>query len=115
MAGHFPLSKIDEPRIFRLVDKIKNLIISNGSVIKDFEKFKITVGKNSVYEIMKLSKDYVENPIKEFAFNVGKFSLESITDEHPSLTKNISLECHFLITEKTVIKKIIIKDIFWVA
>jgi len=111
MAGHYPLSKIDEPKIFRLVNKIRRSVLLSGSAVKDFEKFRITVGKSDVCEIVKLSKDYVDNPKEEQAFNIGKFSLESIKDEHPSLTNNISLECHFIVTAK----KVILKNIFWVA
>lgn len=111
MAGHLALKKEDEPKIFALVNKIRKQVIVYSLLVKDFEKFKIGVGKTPVYEIMKLSKEYVDNPEKECAFNIGKFSLESITDEHPSLIKNISLECHFIINGR----KTVLKDIFWVA
>lgn len=109
MAGHLALSKFDEPKIFELVEQIKTKVVVKGFDSKDFTKFIIRVPKKH-FKIMKLSKDYVENPKTEVAFNIGKFSLESITDEHPSITKNISLECHFDFS-----KEVKIKNIYWVA
>ena len=111
MAGHLALSKIDEPKLFALVNKIKYIIYIQGLYRKDFEKFKITDLKSKSFEIMKLSKEYVDNPEKERAFMVGKVSLESITDEHPSLIKDISVEVHFRINKGNAT----IKNIFWVA
>lgn len=110
MAGHLALKKEDEPKLFALVNKLRKVIAIHHSTVKDFEKFKITDRKGS-YEIMKLSPEYVENPSKEQAFTVGKVSLESITDEHPSLTKNISVEVHFTVG----LGRVKVKDIFWVA
>jgi len=110
MAGHFPLSKFDEPKIFEIVNKLRHSVILQGRFVKDFEKFKVTDKDNS-YEVMKLSKKYVENPKKEKVFLIGNFSLTSITDEHPSITQDISLEVHF----KETLSKIEIINIFWVA
>jgi len=110
MAGHFPLSKFDEPKIFELVEKIKNRVVALNDYRRDFTKFRIAIPKK-YFECMKLPKDYVEKPECEVAYVIGKFSLVSITDEHPSITKNISLEVHFDISEKEV--KIV--NIFWVA
>jgi len=110
MAGHYPLSKFDEPKIFEIVNKLRHAVILQGRFVKDFEKYKVT-SKSEVYEVMKLSKEYVENPKKEKAFLIGKFSLVSITDEHPSITQDISLEVHF---EETL-SSIKIVNIFWVA
>lgn len=110
MAGHFPLSEINEPKIFKKIKELRKQIAIHGSTVKNFEKFKVT-DKNKSYEVMKLSPEYVENPKTERAFTVGKFSLESITDEHPSITQNISLEVHLIVDFNSVK----IKDIFWVA
>jgi hypothetical protein len=111
MAWHYPLSKIDEPKIFEVVNKIRQLIVLYGRFVHDFEKYKVTDKSNS-YEVMKLSKDYaVISEGATAAYMVGKFSLTSITDEHPSVTQNISLEVHFNINGDEV--KIV--NIFWVA
>ena len=108
MAGHLALSKIDEPEIFKLVEKIKNRVIVNGYLLPDFSKF-IIPHCYKQYNIMKLSNDYVEKPISQIAFMIGKFSLKSITDEHPSITQNINLEVHFNKGTQEII------NIFWVA
>lgn len=110
MAGHFPLSKFDEPEVFQLVERIKSRVVSMGKIRNDFSIFKISISGKK-FDCMKLSSDYVENPVSEMAFKIGRFSLKSIDDEHPSLTKNISLECHF----KTDEFGISIVNIFWVA
>lgn len=110
MAGHFPLNKIDEPKIFEIINKIRQKIVLYGSFVHDFEKYKIT-DKSDSYEIIKLSKDYAFSEGATAAYMVGNFSLTSITDEHPSLTQNISLEVHI----KETLSKIKIVNIFWVA
>lgn len=111
MAGHFPLSKFDEPKVFETISKLKKLIVLHGRFVHDFEKYKVTDKSNS-YEVMKLSKDYaVISEGATAAYMVGKFSLTSITDEHPSITQNISLEVHI----KETLSKIEIVNIFWVA
>ena len=110
MAGHFPLNSHEEPKVFALAEDIKHKIVKQGRELKDFTKFVVrTPGKH--FKAMKLSLDYVENPEKEIAFNVGKFSLVSFEDEHKSLTQNISLEIHFDISGKAPR----IKNIYWVA
>lgn len=110
MAGHLALKKEDEPKLFVLVNKLRKVIASNLSTAKDFDKFKI-IARSKSYEIMKLSSDYVDNPKSERAFTIGKVSVESITDEHPSITQNISVEVHLIVGLATVK----VKDIFWVA
>jgi hypothetical protein len=110
MAGHFLLNKFDEPKVFETINKIRQSIVLHGNFVHDFEKYKVTDKSNS-YEVMKLSKDYAA--ISEGATNaymVGKLSLESITDEHPSLTQDISLEVHI----KETLSEIEIVNIFWV-
>ena len=84
-------------------------MIGRGKYNKEFSKFFVRA-PGRFLEIMKLSPEYVENPETEQAFLIGKFSLKSITDQHPSLTQNISLEVHFTVGESTSIK-----DVFWVA
>jgi len=110
MAGHFSLSKFDEPKVFETINRLRQLIVLHGRFVHDFEKYKVTDEINS-YEVMKLSKDYAFSESATSAYKVGKFSLESITDEHPSLTQNISLEVHI----KETLNKIEIVNIFWVA
>lgn len=110
MAGHYPLNKIDEPKIFEVINKLKKDVVSQSRLVKDFDKF-IVANETKSFEVMKLSPEYVENPKKEKAFMIGKFSLISITDEDPSITQNISLEVHF---EETL-NSIKIVNIFWVA
>jgi len=122
MAGHYPLSKFDEPKVFELVEEIKRRVVSIHNFRKDFTKFRITAPTHSLvsgkyFECMKLSDDYAEYSEElsgekaNAAYSIGKFSLESITDEHPSVTQNISLEVHFNINGDEV--KIV--NIFWVA
>lgn len=120
MAGHYPLNKNEEPKLFKIVEGIKNKIALTAETIKDFGKFNVTEGmqviingkkKNKEFEVMKLSKDYVENPETELAVAFGPVDIESITDEHESLTHGISVEVHFTFENK----KVEIKDIFWVA
>lgn len=103
MAGHYPLKKEDEPKLFQTVEAIK--VRLSLLRLADFQKI-----KHKGFDIMKLSKDYVENPKTEIAFTIGKVSLVSIADEHPSLTQDIAVEVHLEIG-----KEILIKDIFWVA
>lgn len=109
MAGHLPLKEHDEPKLFKLVqDKIAAISFAYHS-IKPFEKTLLR-SSSGVIELMKLSKDYTENP-KDIAVTFGKVSLESIKDEHPSLTQNIDVEVHLTLVNK----KYEIKNIFWVA
>ena len=114
MAGHFPLSKFDEPFIFETIEKIKekmigfgkhNLISANRFTLPEIN---ITIPKKRV-KVKVLPIEYIENPLTELAFLVGKFDLVSITDEHPSITKKIYLEVHL----NKVTKEIV--NIFWVA
>lgn len=111
MAGHLALSKLDEPKIFGIVEKIKLQVINLNPLIKDFYKFYVNLPDKRCKQLslMKLSRDYVENPQSEVAYTIGKFSLKSITDEHSSLTQKISLEVHFDFIKKEI------KNIYWVA
>ncbi len=106
MAGHYPLSKIEEPEIFEFVEKHKLGIYNIASTVPKFKWF-----ENPSFGIMALSAEYVENPLTEIAASVGKFSLKSMTDQHSSITQNINLEVHL----EKVENKVSIKNIFWVA
>jgi hypothetical protein len=110
MAGHYPLKKEEEVKLFGVVDKLKNKIISIAKhpSQKDFSEFFVSLGIEE-FKVMKLSKDYVENPETELAVKFGKVHVESITDQHESLTRFIDVEVHFTIKNKEI------KDIFWVA
>lgn len=109
MAAHLALSKHDEPKLFKLVqDNIAAISFAYHS-LKPFEKT-VLRSPSGKFELLTLSKDYTESP-KDIAVNFGKVSLESITDEHPSLTQNISVEVHLTLVNK----KYEIKNIFWVA
>jgi len=110
MAGHLSLRKQDEPKLFALIEILKDQMPLYCRTVKDFDKFS-RLWKSKRYDVMKLSKDYVENPETEFAVMFGKVNVESITDEHKSLTHGIDVEVHFTVKEKEVE----IKDIFWVA
>jgi hypothetical protein len=110
MVGHYPLNRLEESVLFNVVEYIKNKVIEALSSMKNFEKSKVMF-KSKELTIMKLSKDYVDDPRTEVAFNLGKVNLTSITDEHESLTHQIDVEVHLSIIDK----KIAIKNIFWVA
>jgi len=112
MAGHYPLKKEEEVKLFGVVEKLKKQIvwIAQHSSTKDFSEFIVSLGIDE-FEVMKLSKDYVENPKTELAVKFGKVHVESITDQDESLTRFIDVEIHFTVKGKEVE----IKDIFWVA
>lgn len=108
MAGHFPLSKYSEPKIFNAVTLMRGKIVSLCNLLKDFEKTKFPF-RGINYELMKLSKDYCELPDNQIACMLGKFSLEDDMEQHESIVKDISLECHFDKHTKELIA------IYWVA
>jgi hypothetical protein len=110
MAGHYPLSKLEEPKLFTLVEQLLGRFNTSRKAYKPLTRNKIP-HLSKQYSIMFLTDEYVENPINEFAVMFGAVSLESITDEHPSLVKNIEVEIHVEVNEN----KPKIKDIFWVA
>jgi len=111
MAGHLPLRKQDEPVLFNLVEAIKNRMFIDSQGHADFDTFTVMF-KSKPLNIMRLSKDYVENPTSERAFTVGKVNVASITDEHISLTHQIDVEVHLILKDNGQVE---VKDIFWVA
>jgi hypothetical protein len=113
MAGHLPLSKDKEPLIFEIVERLKDSIFNTGERVKDFAKFKAFYNGSPHYNVMKLSSEYVEDPITERAFMVGNFDLmdKDMQDEYEILIKGINLEVHY----KVIDNIISIKNIFWVA
>jgi hypothetical protein len=107
MAGHFPLNKKEEPKLFKLVEDLRvQLLIA---YFKASEFGKKPVAKK--YEIMHLPKDYADAS-NEIVLAFGPVSLESITDEHPSLTQGIKVQVHF---QKVAGEEIALKTIYWVA
>lgn len=110
MAGHYPLKRESEPVLFNMVEAIKGKVALLTKPMGDFSKF-TTMYKGDPLYVMKLSKDYVENPESEIAFTLGDVNLESITDEDESLTHGIDVEVHLSLKNE----KVEIKDIFWVA
>jgi hypothetical protein len=110
MAGHLALSKFDESELFTFLEEIKRKVVLEAQWRTEFKQFTFRLPKKHL-KIMKLSKDYVENPLTQIAFSIGKVSLKSITDEHPSLTQNISVEVHFEVIDSNVE----IKNVFWVC
>jgi len=107
MAGHLPLSKHDEPQLFKLIDKLKVKIAAGLFRKKDFEKITI-----DGYEVQKLSRDYSDSYM-DVPFKFGKVTLskESVGEENMWLAKDISVEVHLNFTNKGIV----IKNIFWVA
>jgi len=110
MAGHYPLSKSEEPILFEVVESVKGKIALVIKSMADFSKF-TTMFKGKPLYIMKLSSDYVENPKTELAFTLGKINLQSLTDQQKELTHQISVEVHLSLENKVVS----VKNIFWVA
>ncbi len=117
MATHIPLHKKDEPKVFELIEKVKERVVALHPFRKDFTKFRIAAIPGKYIDCVKLSEDYAEYSEEvsgkkaNAAYQIGKLSLESITDEHPSLTQNISLEVHFDIDYN----KVKLVNIFWVV
>ncbi len=112
MAGHYPLKREDESALFTLVGAIKSNLITKSQGKSDFEKFSVPF-KGKFLTAMRLSKDYVEEPISEIAFKVGKVNTKSIKGEHRSLTHNIDVEVHLILNKERT--QTAIKNIFWVA
>ncbi len=110
MAGHYPLSRFEEPKLFDFIEKFKSKLNASRKLIKPFCRVEVPF-LSKQYQVMPLSKDYVENKTDEFAFMVGRVDLESITDEHPSLTKGIDVEVHIEVKDDDIV----VKNIFWVA
>jgi hypothetical protein len=110
MAGHYPLSRFEEPKLFDFIEKFKSKLNASGKLIKPFCRVEVPF-LSKQYQVMPLSKDYVENKTDDFAFMVGRVDLESITDEHPSLTKGIDVEVHIEVKDDDIV----VKNIFWVA
>ena len=97
MAGHYPLSPDREPKIFEKVTSMRKKVISMCRLLGNFNKGQFSF-KGINYEVMKLSNDYCELPESQIACSLGNFSLqdeEMIAEQHESIIKNISLECHF--------------------
>lgn len=112
MAGHLELRKEDEPNIFFILEKLGNLTVSIGEIVKDFHKWKTGIRrKKDEYEVMKLSSDYVENKETERAFTIGPFSPKTVEDQDESIAKNIALEVHYEIINR----EIKLKRVYWVA
>ncbi len=107
MAGHLPLRKEDEPKLFALVDKLKVKIAAGLFRKKDFETIII-----DGYEVMRLSRDYAEDGM-DIPCKFGKVTLsqESVGEENMWLAKDISVEVHLHWGKKSIE----IKDIFFVA
>jgi len=110
MAGHFSLSKINEPTVFKTIEDIKDLLVSKGDYFKDFEKYKV-----KDFEVMKLSNDYVAFPSKEVAFSVGPLTLEDDYGVDQWLAKDCSLEVHLTVSMYKNQIRTKIKNIFWVV
>ena len=109
MAGHYSLKETDEPKLFYLVNYVKKSLIDNSKDLKDFSRFGVMF-KSNVLTAMKLSKDYANSP-DEVAFTLGKVNLKSLSDQHRSLTHQISVEVHLSLKDD----KIEISNIYWVA
>lgn len=107
MAGHLPLSKHNEPKLFELIEKLKHRISAGLFRKKDFETILI-----DGYEATRLSRDYAEGPL-DIPFMFGRVTLSeaSVGKENMWLAEDIRVEVHLHWGKK----KIEIKNIFWVA
>ena len=110
MAGHYPLSRTEEPELFELMERLKSKLNAVRKLVAPFKRIEVPF-LSKQYTVMPLSKDYVENTETEFAFTIGKVDIESITDEDPILTKNIDVEVHISVEDDNVI----LRHIYWVA
>jgi hypothetical protein len=109
MAGHYPLCRIEEPKLFALADSIASKLAMYRNMLPDFHKAK-TPHQSKQYEYMLLSDEYAEE--ENFAVTLGKVTLQTkdiIEEQWEALWKDISVEVH--INKKT--KKVV--SIFWVA
>jgi hypothetical protein len=113
MAGHLKLNKDKEPLIFARVERLSKSIFNVGELVKDFYKYQACWTHSDKYDVMKLPKDYVEDPKTERAFMVGPFDLmdKDMQDQDEDLIKGVKLEVHY----KVVDHVISIKNIFWVV
>jgi hypothetical protein len=103
MAGHYKLTRQAEPEIFNILEYLAEQgIVFHADDMQDFE-----IDEFREYKIRRLPSDYVEDRINQVALMVGNFTLQSITDEHPTLTTDIMLEVHFM--NRSVV------NVFWVA
>jgi hypothetical protein len=108
MAGHFPLRKQDEPKLFELVEIMAMRFRTFNKALADFSRKRTShIGKQ--YSIKKLSKEYVESPETEAAFTLGKVTLEQDFDVDQWLATNCDVEVHMNKTTGEVI------NIFFVA
>jgi len=107
MAQHILLKEKDEPKVFEIVKKLtKQILAKINRNTTNFSEVDVELNSKT-YTIMKLSSDYLETG-DYLAVIIKPLSLQSITDEHPSLIKNIGLECHFGYEEN-------VTSIYWVV
>ena len=101
MAGHYPLSKETESKVFDSVARIGKYI---ARAIRYTKELRTPFAKMFIYrkEVMRLSDDYtiMDENIQEaeYAFTIGKYSLQDKEfwgKENKSIIKDTTLECHF--------------------
>ena len=110
MAGHLPLRKEDEPKLFKTIKEIAETLLILGELIPDFART-TTLHKGVEYKFMKLSPDFVENSERETAFKLGNFTLEQDFDIDQDLAINCEVEVHL----ETRGENVKVKNIFFVA
>jgi hypothetical protein len=105
MAQHYPLTRENEPKIFKSVDRITDYFERSyrwqSSLRKDFER-------TIIYrkEVVKLSDEYKMDEKTKFVLLIGKYDLQNSmwwtsieNDDKPDKAlkyqyEQLSLECH---------------------
>ena len=92
MAQHIPLTEKDEPKVYK---SAKRLSKSAVRYAKGYLLGK-SWNKHTIFnkEIMRLPKEYADFTKSAYAFQMGKYTLESITDVDKWLATDTPLEVH---------------------
>jgi len=107
MAGHYPLNRNLELKVFTRLEFLKKELLKRLSDLKEGQKTNI-----SNLTVIKLPSDFTENPQSEIAFSIGKFTLQEDFGVDNWLAEDCFLECHFEISKNR--KNIKLIKVFWV-
>jgi hypothetical protein len=111
MAQHISLDKKNESKLFKTIHELAKSLFEYGEILPDFKRSVLTFnGKD--FNIMKLSSEFVENPMSEVAYSVGKFTLEQELGEDQWLATDCDIEIHLKVSRNG---NVAVKKCFWVV